>query len=353
MKSVCVKRGITYFYNFEVNEDAYLYLKIRPKKAFVTWKKEIDFDELSMGFFLVNTENFAAYIELQNKANEANRRITFAIIGGLGIISLISLLIASYWKKWLFFYYFVYGFSPLVLLAVKEVCFFILINSVTHQPYINTFSRTAEFMQLVSLAAYVLFVTELLDIKSKYSRLFKVMKLLAIVLILQGIVEVVWLLTTFNIAGYETLLAWSSSFLFPMLIGVIVWMSIFVRHYLVKYVIVSNAIFVGILLLDFLQPYIFSSFNVPVYLDSFFKLPFAILLEIIVFSFAIAAKIAYDNDLRVESEKQLRETEMMVLRSQMNPHFIFNSLNIIRNFILQNDNTNANKYLSKFSKLLR
>ncbi|MFB0945598.1 MAG: histidine kinase, partial [Spirosomataceae bacterium] len=142
-------------------------------------------------------------------------------------------------------------------------------------------------------------------------------------------------------------------FLFLMLIGVIVWMSIFVRHYLVKYVIVSNAIFVGILLLDFLQPYIFSSFNVPVYLDSFFKLPFAILLEIIVFSFAIAAKIAYDNDLRVESEKQLRETEMMVLRSQMNPHFIFNNLNIIRNFILQNDNTNANKYLSKFSKLLR
>jgi sensor histidine kinase YesM len=91
----------------------------------------------------------------------------------------------------------------------------------------------------------------------------------------------------------------------------------------------------------------------PAYLDSFFKLPFAILLEIIVFSFAIAAKIAYDNDLRVESEKQLRETEMMVLRSQMNPHFIFNNLNIIRNFILQNDNTNANKYLSKFSKLLR
>jgi len=41
------------------------------------------------------------------------------------------------------------------------------------------------------------------------------------------------------------------------------------------------------------------------------------------------------------------------LRAQMNPHFIFNSLNSINRFILQNNKTQASEYLTKFSKLVR
>lgn len=41
------------------------------------------------------------------------------------------------------------------------------------------------------------------------------------------------------------------------------------------------------------------------------------------------------------------------LRSQMNPHFIFNSLNSVNSFIAKNDDRSANKYLADFSKLMR
>ena len=41
------------------------------------------------------------------------------------------------------------------------------------------------------------------------------------------------------------------------------------------------------------------------------------------------------------------------LRSQMNPHFIFNSLNSVNSFIAKNDERSANKYLSEFSRLMR
>ncbi|WP_397364766.1 histidine kinase [Olleya sp. R77988] len=41
------------------------------------------------------------------------------------------------------------------------------------------------------------------------------------------------------------------------------------------------------------------------------------------------------------------------LRSQMNPHFIFNALNSVNSFIATNDERTANKYLSDFSKLMR
>jgi hypothetical protein len=50
---------------------------------------------------------------------------------------------------------------------------------------------------------------------------------------------------------------------------------------------------------------------------------------------------------------QRTQLEMQALRAQMNPHFIFNSLNSIDLFILQNDKAKASKYLTKFSRLIR
>jgi ligand-binding sensor domain-containing protein len=50
---------------------------------------------------------------------------------------------------------------------------------------------------------------------------------------------------------------------------------------------------------------------------------------------------------------QLAEAEMQALRAQMNPHFIFNSLNAINRYILKSDKAAASSYLTKFSKLIR
>ena len=54
-----------------------------------------------------------------------------------------------------------------------------------------------------------------------------------------------------------------------------------------------------------------------------------------------------------ELKQKLSETEMMALRSQMNPHFIFNCLNSIDNLIQNNEKEKATLYLSKFAKLIR
>jgi len=56
---------------------------------------------------------------------------------------------------------------------------------------------------------------------------------------------------------------------------------------------------------------------------------------------------------KVELQQQATELEMQALRAQMNPHFIFNSLNSINRFILQNDRAQASEYLTMFSKLVR
>ena len=54
-----------------------------------------------------------------------------------------------------------------------------------------------------------------------------------------------------------------------------------------------------------------------------------------------------------KTEKQLAELEIKALRAQMNPHFIFNALSSIQNFVLKNDAENADRYFTKFAQLIR
>lgn len=54
-----------------------------------------------------------------------------------------------------------------------------------------------------------------------------------------------------------------------------------------------------------------------------------------------------------EVQKRLSETKMEALQSQMNPHFIFNAMNSIQNFILGKNTEEALQYMGEFSKLIR
>jgi streptogramin lyase len=65
------------------------------------------------------------------------------------------------------------------------------------------------------------------------------------------------------------------------------------------------------------------------------------------------AAIREKEKVKAAYEKKIAEVEMSSLRAQMNPHFMFNSLNSINNFILKNDPENASGYLTKFSRLMR
>ena len=52
-------------------------------------------------------------------------------------------------------------------------------------------------------------------------------------------------------------------------------------------------------------------------------------------------------------KQKITETEMMALQTQMNPHFIFNSLNSIENYMMRNEKLVASNYLNKFARLIR
>ncbi len=56
---------------------------------------------------------------------------------------------------------------------------------------------------------------------------------------------------------------------------------------------------------------------------------------------------------KIKAREKNIQLQQKLLVSQMNPHFIFNSLNSIQNFIYKQDSLNAATYLSRFSELMR
>ncbi len=57
--------------------------------------------------------------------------------------------------------------------------------------------------------------------------------------------------------------------------------------------------------------------------------------------------------LKSEYEKKLANVEMSALLAQMNPHFLFNSLNSIDSYIIRNESKKASEYLNNFARLMR
>ncbi len=65
------------------------------------------------------------------------------------------------------------------------------------------------------------------------------------------------------------------------------------------------------------------------------------------------AEFSQDVTERRMAVEQINSLRQKVLRSQMNPHFVFNSLNAIQSYVLKNDAIKAVKYLNSFAKLIR
>jgi Histidine kinase/Y_Y_Y domain len=95
--------------------------------------------------------------------------------------------------------------------------------------------------------------------------------------------------------------------------------------------------------------------NAPFYRTVWFRL--LLLFTFVVLGYLIyrirIARIREEAKKKEEIRRIKAEAEINVLRSQMNPHFIFNCLNTVDSYILTNKTDEASDFLNKFSKLIR
>jgi hypothetical protein len=94
----------------------------------------------------------------------------------------------------------------------------------------------------------------------------------------------------------------------------------------------------------------------PLWWQAFWFKVFVVLLGVFlvaVISRFFVRRSQFKKNQKVFEDKRLSELQLKALRSQMNPHFVFNSLSAIQYYIGENDFEASETYLVKFSKLIR
>ncbi|HLW32004.1 MAG TPA: histidine kinase, partial [Aequorivita sp.] len=266
-----------------------------------------------------------------------------------------------------------------------------------------------EPLQFFFIGFYIFFILHLLTI-NRYD------KLLAKTLKIFGVFCFVYAVARFGIDYFHEnwevrkyLFSIVRAIVIPLNLLLIIWIIYKVKHPLIVYFIIGqSAFFIGALLSTYI---VYSGLNVAP--GGFFNFPYAaniifqlgLLIEVFCFSLALSenisllqkekektqerfigqlqknrllqegmnqeldkmvnektdeliqlySKMEKNKEAQIKSSfsQKLKELEMAALRSQMNPHFLFNSLNAIKHLIMTSRNEDAELYLDKFSNLLR
>ncbi len=97
-------------------------------------------------------------------------------------------------------------------------------------------------------------------------------------------------------------------------------------------------------------------YNLLTRLNGFSQENTAVIIAVLAFLLALSLVFFFTSKLkqrRQELVKKQLNSELKAIRSQLNPHFLFNSLNSLQNFINQSDKSTANLHLSRFAQLMR
>ena len=95
------------------------------------------------------------------------------------------------------------------------------------------------------------------------------------------------------------------------------------------------------------------SFNIDKRLTETAGFRFFLILAVVAVTGLITWALLKGRQNKERLRREMLQSEQKALRAQMNPHFIFNSLNSIQYFLLENEHENADVYLASFSSLMR
>lgn len=321
----------------------------------------------SWGLQLQKPEYHAERILDEYRRNMPEFQYRSWIQGALALVTLFLALLYYQYRHRIYAYYGVYVLCSFIFSLLKTRAYTPLGQALGEWPLLKT--HLMESLLWWGIGAYLFFMTELLDLSKNHPNMKKWFLRLAFVLMGYGGLYLIVMLLT-NDLGFQQFSFWGGRFVaFPIYIVTLFWIRRSVRSPMVPYVIWANVVlgFFGLLAWLRAGRVILEGVKLPANVDDLLTLSFAVVMEILVLSLAIAHRFrlnekektesqrAYFQELQTKAanEKRIAETEMLALRSQMNPHFLFNSLNSLEYLIVANDEQKATQYLSKFSKLLR
>jgi len=311
-------------------------------------------------------------------------------------------------RQRIYFYYLSYLFFQIIYaLLVLRYTQASVVNLALHIPEFSHY--IFEPVQFTFIGFYIFFILHLLEIKTFDLKLSKILGAFGIFCFtyafLRFIFDYFWGEPEIN----NLIFAVVRMVVLPLNFVLFFWIIYKVKHPLLKYFIFGQSLFFLGALLSSIVSYT-EMFEVP---GNIFNFPYSqniifqagLLGEVFCFSIALGESVfliqkekddasqklieqlqlnqKMQENMRIELDKQvkektneliklyseiekqkekqiedsfterLRNMEMLALRSQMNPHFIFNSLNALKNLVMMSREEDAIQYLDNFSVLLR
>lgn len=357
---------------------------------------------------ILSEKDYWEFSEKERLNQQASIGFIYFYIISLTTIFIFALVFWLRLKEILYLYYLGYLFFQLIYGFL--VLGYTLAPIGNFFPYIPQLAfRLFEPVQFVFIGFYVLFIAKLLQVEKYDKLLAKILSYLGLFFFLYALANFVF--TQFIGGGeYSVRLFYMVRYVvLPLNFILIFWIIYKVKHPLLVYFIIGQSFFfMGALLSTYVAYHSMHLipghfFNFTESLNVIFQI--GLLAEVYCFSLALGKNVfvlqkehnqatsmlieqlktnqemqqnmnleldkkvnektyellgLYAKIEREKTEKtkydftiKLRETEMMALRSQMNPHFIFNSMNAIKNLIMTSRNEDAINYLDDFASLLR
>ena len=273
----------------------------------------------------------------------------------------------------IFFMFFVFGFIKYLVLGKDKAWLYysllglssvlIMLSQSEYPPLELPWFENLRGIELIDLVGEItfivqgLFALEILQLKINYPRVTRVIKGYFVVKFLLAITDT----TITNVAHkgsiFNQLEVYDGFFFLLLMIGWVVYLATIRKGF-------YRFIFLGALTIFIAYSIIFAIrfFNLN-FLPAWFGddqrasgqhlFEIALVVDMCFYFTGLAYRDRQQERQYAELKQKETMLEMQALRAQMNPHFIFNSLNSINMFILENNKLQASEYLSKFSRLVR
>jgi sensor histidine kinase YesM len=316
-------RRPAFFLELEKGETKTFYLKIQVENE---WP--------DMGYIICNYTRFAEYIQ-------ADYIILGLYFGALLMIIALNIYYFISLKDRLFLIYAIYAFGTFLSSATIDGFAWLLI------PDTDVAYHVSYFCFRFWVDAMLFFTIHLVNLKQHYKGLTTVAYLYlcyhSILMPILGFIDV------FHMRANYTGQWEGVNCLISMLLAfIIVILSYKDNKYLFKYYIAAISV------LMILVPLF--AFGIP----NEYLVKTGTVIEMIILSFAVSQRFKLtEKQLKHKKEQEqvlndkVKQLEMDIRKTQMNPHFMTNALTSIEYFILSNDSVQARGYLNKFSRLMR
>ena len=292
--------------------------------------------------------------------NDSILNLGLLFCGALGFLVFLVILIYLKTRERIYLYYLLF-----ISFSLAEAFLFIRHKFYMGNDLLISTQSSMAFIELFTLFAfsfYCLFSIQLLDLKDSHKKLYSWVRILSFASIFYAILY--FIIGPFQAEVKLIAFLVSRLVIFGMSLVAIVWIIKEVKSPLKPLFIVGSCFyFLGaiVAVIRLAYPGIPSYFFYTIDAESYFQM--GIFLEIISFTVALIYREYFYYEERKQGfletnalavyEKEVAQAEALALRIQINPHFLFNYLNVLKYYIQINENKKAVKYLTKFSQLIR